>query len=134
MHMGILYQAGQYRKALSRKNSTICQYYTSIDGSIHIGSIQLIGMATEPFVIIKQYNKLPCGILVDQDLPSLVTLQQDYIPDVLKKYFSCVNKLSVASSLCCIPASQLQKKCVCIPIKHSPVDYIITIPNFIEHH
>ena len=56
MHMGILYQAGQYRKALSRKNSTICQYYTSIDGSIHIGSIQLIGMATEPFVIIKQYN------------------------------------------------------------------------------
>jgi len=33
-----------------------------------------------------------------------------------------------------IPVSSILLKCVHIPIKGAPFDYIVTIPNMFEHH
>ena len=45
-----------------------------------------------------------------------------------------VRKLSQASSITAVLLSAIKKKCVLVPQKGQPVDYLVIIPNPYEHH
>ena len=45
-----------------------------------------------------------------------------------------VKKLSLSQRCIAIPLQNIVRKCVHIPMKHSASDYIVTIPNSVEHH
>ena len=45
-----------------------------------------------------------------------------------------VKKLSLSKTTKIVPIEKLSSKCVFIPLKHSPTDYIVTLPNSLEHH
>ncbi len=45
-----------------------------------------------------------------------------------------VKKLSLSNKLIAISPTDLVEKCVHIPVKYSPHDIIVTLPNKVEHH
>ena len=54
---------------------------------------------------------------------------------------SCINsfifkvqKISLSNRLIAVPLEDIIQKCIHIPLKYSPTDFIVTLPNVFEHH
>ena len=62
-------------------------------------------------------------------------LENDYKAAKIFNLFAFkVKKLSLSRKLVAVSPDDLVEKCVHIPIKYSPNDIILTLPNTIEHH
>ena len=52
----------------------------------------------------------------------------------ITKFIFCVKKLSLSNRTIAIPATAICLKCIHIPMKGSPIDFVIALPNMYEHH
>ena len=52
----------------------------------------------------------------------------------LVRYIVCVTKLSLSQTKLAIPISNISRKCIHVPIKGQPNDYLIVVPNQFEVH
>ena len=71
----------------------------------------------------------------DQHLPQArqrELLQNSRLIDV--SFLHQVKKLSLSKTTKIVPIEKLASKCVLIPLKHSPTNCIVTLPNSLEHH
>lgn len=83
--------------------------------------------------IVRVFNLSERSILDTVHAP---TLSDDALTlcSNINKFIFCVKKLSLSNRVVAIPASAISLKCVHIPQKGSPLDFIITLPNLYEHH
>ena len=90
--------------------------------------------STQPLAILHEFERTPKSILNSirpprtQELKVLTTAKQ------LSDHVTEVKKLSQASTIKAVPLSAIKKKCVLIPQKGQPIDYLVIIPNPYEHH
>ena len=129
-HNSILYSAtnGKNRK----RDGSICIY--KYESTLHFGSILQFCFAKRQLVaVIRVFTATEQSILNSVRTPTLpdevVTLCS-----TTDNFIFCANKLSLTNQIVAIPASSITLKCVHIPMKGSPQDLIITIPNMFEHH
>ena len=115
-----------------KKNDKTCMYKNH-EGNIDFGVIKCFCIPTQapPFCIVVTYRKASCtpitGIHPSQHI-------RFNVARYLKQYAIGVTKLSLSSTIVAVPISSVMKKCVLIPQKGQPVDYIVPLPNNFEEH
>ena len=126
-HNSTLYSAknGQDRV----RDGSICIFkYESV---LQFGSIYQFCFAKGEIVAIVNLFRLSEQNLLDSVRPTTLTLA---LSNSINKFVFCVEKLSLTNQTVAIPASSINFKCIHIPVKGSPLDFIILIPNMFEHH
>ncbi len=89
--------------------------------------------SAQPIAVLQMY---------DHTTSPTTNIRPPRIPELLKqntsvqisRHFTSVRKLSLASTLTAVTLSDIVNKCVHIPMKGQPTDYIIAMPNPYEHH
>lgn len=119
------------------RNSSICLFRYREPASTHeqigFGSIRTLcftGTCGVPVAIVRLFQGTGEDVLGPPPTSYVSKLRSRKINAFVFK----VKKLSVVNQVIAISTSAIVSKCVHIPIKHSPVDFIVIQPNFHEHH
>lgn len=127
-HNSILYSATNGKERA--RDGLICIF--KYQSTLQFGSISQFCFAKGQVVAIVQVFKLTERSIVDNvrtpTFPELTASR------TINKFIYCVKKLSLSNQTLAIPVSSISLKCVHIPMKCSPLDFIITMPNMYEHH
>ena len=125
-------------KQTKLRDSSVCMIRRVNTGStsdICFGSIRKLCIIEEvPFVIVSVFDYTGENILVGSMNHSSLRPQDIEAAKTISSYIKKVKKLSLSQGLVAISTRNLLQKCVHIPMKYSPTDYIVTIPNIFEHH
>ena len=86
-----------------------------------------------PVAVIQVFENIPEAPLADVRTPQLRELQRGYHFEALWNIIHEVKKPFLSSRTVAVPISNIISKCVLIPVKYSPIDYVIPQPNMLEH-
>ena len=129
-HNSILYVATNGKDRV--RDGSICIY--KYESTLHFGSIlQFCFVKRQLVAIVRVFQATEDGILNSIHTP---TLPDNVLTlcSTVDNFIFCVKKLSLTNQTIAIPATSISLKCVHIPVKGSPLDFIITMPNMFEHH
>ena len=123
----------------SRNNSIcmICKHSLTSQVQELFGSIQKFLLVNgDPIAIVSIFERTGEEVIsIPAPQHCLSLLENDYKAAKMFNLFAFkVKKLSLSQKLVAVSPHDLTEKCVHIPIKYSPNDIIITLPNTIEHH
>ena len=114
------------------RNSSICIF--KHESQLLFGSImQFCFSKGETVAVIRVFEHVQQSLLDSVDSPRIPELNYSVCEDI-DNYIFCVKKLSLTNLILAVPALSLCAKCVHIPLKGSPYDYIVVIPNMFEYH
>ena len=129
-HNSILYSVTKGRDRV--RDGSICLF--KHESTLHFGSILQFCFAKRQLVaVIRVFKATEQSILNSVHTP---TLPNDKLPlcSTIDNFIFCIKKLSLTNQMIAIPVTSISLKCVHIPVKGSPQDFIITMPNMFEHH
>lgn len=131
-HGSITYSSQNEKQKKALRCSSVCAL--KHNSGMLFGSIVLFcftdGVPIAVVDIFEQTCESPLSCLRDPSLNGLDGSQTKALNDFVFK----VKKLSVSNKTVAVPVSSILAKCIHIPIKYSPCDYIVMIPNIFEHH
>lgn len=111
------------------RNNSICTIRSDQDGP-QFGSVEtLCGVGGRHIAVVELFEKTNKG-----PLESLPPPHEEPNTPRINSFVYEVKKLSLSSRTVVVDVHKLLQKCVHIPIKHSPTDFIVTIPNTFELH
>ena len=114
------------------RNSSICIFRH--ESQLLFGSIMQFCFSNgETVAIINVFEHVQQSLLDSVDLPRIPELNHSMCEDI-NNFIYCVKKLSLTNVILAVPVISLCAKCVHIPIKGSPFDYIVAIPNMFVYH
>ncbi len=120
------------------RNNSIRKFYRPVCGKEEwFGSIQKFCLVNgNPIVIVSIFDNTDEEVLVMPQSQHRHSLSEDgYKAAKLFNLFGFkVKKPSLFNKLITISPTDLVEKCVHIPVKYSPHDIIVTLPNKVEHH
>ncbi len=120
------------------RNNSICKFYRPVCGKEEwFGSIQKFCLVNgNPIVLVSIFDNTDEEVLAMPQSQHRHSLSEDdYKAAKLFNLFGFkVKKLSLSNKLIAISPTDLVEKCVHIPVKYSPHDIIVTLPNKVEHH
>ena len=129
---GVVYHSYLHSKGQGLRNSSICMFADLSTDETCFGHIKLFCVVKNIQVTIVEQFEVTGGSPLDElRCPQLSELRNSN--KVLKNIIYEVKKLSISSKIVAIPTSSILSKCVHIPVKYSPVDYIVVQPNLFEH-
>ena len=109
------------------RNSSICIF--KHESQMLFGSImQFCFSKGETVAVIRVFEHIQRSLLDSVDSPRIPELNHSVCEDI-DNYIFCVKKLSLTNLILAVPALSLCAKCVHIPLKGSPYDYIVVIPK-----
>ena len=125
-----------HSKECSRKdsvrNNSVCIIHSDTGGP-QFGSVETLrGVGGRHIAFVHLFEKNYEGTLSSLTPPRELSLRtnQSQINSVIYK----VKKLSLSSQTIAVSVDKLLQKCVHVPIKYSRTDFIVTMPNTLEHH
>lgn len=130
-YKSIPYTAKAVEKKTAR-NGSICVFCDDIQ-VLHFGTIRFFFFCgSEVHALIDTFKESEdfCDHIRTPSIPELDSSLAKSIND----FIFPVQKLSIAKETVAVPISHILSKCVHIPVKGSPFDYIVSIPNMFEHH
>lgn len=128
----LVVQARDSCKSNCVRNNSVCLFTTSGSSASLFGSVKtLFGIGDRHVAIVCVYESTEEDILFDIPAPQHRQLRSCTIDNF---FVSKVKKLSLSNRNIAIPVTDILARCIHIPIKHSPTEYIITLPNTFEHH
>ena len=130
----VIYHSQSLSKRRGVRNSTVCMFIDPSTAEICFRSIELFFFAMNtPVTVIQVFETTNQDPLAELRTPQLQELQSGYHLETLKKFIFVVKKPSLSSRTRAIPTSNIISRCVFIPMKYSPTDYILPQPNTFEH-
>ena len=114
------------------RDGSICIF--NYQSTILFGSIAQFCFARHVAVAIVRVFNLTERSLLDVLHASTLPNETQTLCSSINKFIFCVKKLSLSNRTLAIPVSAISLKCIHIPQKGSPLDFIITLPNIFEHH
>ena len=115
------------------RNSSVCMI--RMPNEICFGSIRRFCYIGEAQVAIASLFDRTNEDILKEPRPTSILHTEDHIAArCINSFIFKVKKISLTQKMVAFSVDRLIKKCVHIPIKHSSTDYIVTIPNIIEHH
>ena len=116
------------------RNSSTCMF--SLNGKTYFGSIVRLCLVDRiPVAIVSIFESTDEDFFKDLDNPSSNLTDGDkHAAQITNKFTFVVKKLSLSNCLMAVSPDLIVKKCIHIPNKHSPTDYIVTFPNLFEKH
>lgn len=117
------------------RNSSICRVRIPSSHEVCFGSISTFCFANGvPAAVVSVYESTDDCIISESSYHSFLQPDDHAAAKCVKLFMFKVKKLSISKRLVAIPPEVILGKCVHIPIKHSPTDCIVTMPNYVEHH
>ena len=123
-------------KSTKLRNSTVCMISiaTGDTSEICFSSISLFCFVNGSPIIIAKVFELCGNILPQSSLQSSLRPEDIEATKNMNAFIYKVKKLSLSGKLIVISPEALLEKCVHIPMKYSPNDVIVTLPNTFEYH
>ena len=116
------------------QNNCVCMFQTADEQGFAIIDYFCLLSSTQPMAMLKVYECTTESILKSIRPPRTQELELLNNAEILSNYIIQVKKLSQASTMKAVSLSAIKKKCVLVPQKGQPVDYLAIIPNPYEHH
>lgn len=114
------------------RNGSICIF--KYESELLFGSItQFCFSKGETIAIIRVFEHIRQSLLDSVSMPATPELDHSMCFEI-DNFIFCVTKLSLTNLTLAVPVVSLCAKCVHIPIKGSPFDYVVAIPNMFEYH
>ena len=113
------------------RNSSVCKFRNS-SGTMHYGSIRCFCFwGGEPVAVLAVFTPKHNALeeVQNSSIPELNPLSLSINTFIVK-----VMKLSITNVFVAVPVSSIISKCVHVPIKGKPYDFIVSLPNVYEHH
>ena len=131
-HGSIVYSSWNESQKKTQRCSSVCAFQHGSE--MLFGFIGLFCFTDGlPIAVIDIFEQTHDGLLTCLREPSLDGLDGSQT-EPLNDFVFKVKKLSVSDKTVAVPVTSILAKCVHIPIKYSPCDYIVMIPNTFEHH
>lgn len=128
---GVVYASSSPRNS---RDSSTCMVPTLSHG-VCFGSIHRFCFVNGvPVAIISLFDLTNQDIHKESPPGSTLLTNDNRAARCINKFMYEVKKLSLAKTLVVISPDSLLTKCIHIPVKHSPTDYIVVIPNMFEKH
>lgn len=131
-HRSILYTAKPEGARQTCRNGSICIYKDAT--GLHFGTIRLFCFTGSDIsaVVDRFENSKRCFF----DGQRLRSLRESTAIEakLVNEFIFTVKKLSLSKKTVAIPISSILAKCIHIPLKGSPFDHVISLPNMLEHH
>jgi len=125
-------------KTNTTRNNSVCRVEVHVSTPTLcelFGSIQKFCLIDRlPVAIVALFENTKENII---SIPhhQLSLLQNDHKAAQIFDLFAYkVKKLSLSKKLIALSAENIIEKCIHIPVKHSPTDIVIVLPNVVEHH
>ena len=116
------------------RDNSICSVRCTAgdENQMTFGSVQLICcFANMHVAIICLFEHTYEGVL--SDLPA-ANHPELAIDNLINLFVYKVKKLSLSNKTIAIAIEHITEKCIHIPVKYSPTDFIVKLPNTFEHH
>ena len=135
---GIIYHSTSNCHRKNSRNNMVCSFKSTTEGLVNYGVLKSFCTSPEtaPFCIITKYT-LTTSQLLSEVEPARHPLLQKYettYSTFLSNVIIQVTKLFLSSTIVAVPILNICKRCIHIPIKGKPYDYLIVSPNTFEVH
>lgn len=122
-------------KQCKLRNSSICQIKIQSSHEICFGSIGAFCFTGGvPAVLVSVFESTENCVIGESRSRSVLQPDDCRAAKCVELFIFKVKKISISNRLVAIPPENIIRKCVHIPLKHSPTDFIVTLPNYFENH
>lgn len=120
-------------KPRNLRNSSICKI--RLPSKECFGSIRkFCFVGTASVALVSVFESTGEDILKEPHHSSSLNTDDHKAAKCINSFIFKVKKISLSNKVVAVSLSSILTKCVHIPLKHSPTDFIVTIPNIVEHH